>query len=287
MMRGVIPQGRQSLFRLILLMGMFMAGPCHGDEECPRKEGVILSGEVNVTATCECQDIGDPGQAYTIYDCKISVEKNAKTFRSGVYFRTEGRAEDPHAHIRELTVWKDGFLFVRYEGGGGNAWRHDFDYVFTVRDGELICLGSVLLYEHSQFYDVYDGLELNALTSHAAAPHFEVVMTEQNGALVANLDTTWALNKTDHDRCVAEIDKYLQSGEREPERDHEVTSCLLGNAILARYCDRQTELEKVLSQTKRILSAKDFDTFHGSVYSVVPGETHKRCEPLREKPKRN
>ena len=238
-----------------------------------------------MAAKCECRVFGEG------YDCEISIRRHGKEFRSHAEARTAPwKGEDPPlTYLRKLTRWQDGFLFVPSACGTGNAWRCRTDFVFAVRNGDLICIGNLapykeseghwLTYENGLFYDVYDGLELNELVSHAESPLFGMVMTEQSGRFVADLDRTWELNKNYYDRCLADINQYLEGGGGASEPYRGVVSSLLHNAALARYCDREKELDKSLSQAKCMLSAQDFDVFRGLAYSVVPGATHSSLPP--------
>lgn len=196
---GILPQGtHRALCCLTLLMSVVLTTVVNGAEECPQREGIVLSGKVNVTASCQCYASKVlPRGVDTTYDCEIFVERNGRKFSSGVTMRT-GRwtAEDPIIYIRKLTRWRDGFLFVPFGGGCGTMWPCWWDHVFTVRDGELLCIGSItgfgkpdgqwVLFEDGLFYDVA-GFRTYGLTCTANAPRFGRLMTEQNGIFVADL----------------------------------------------------------------------------------------------------
>jgi len=282
---GILPQRTHSaLCCLTLLVSVFLTTPGKGAEQCPQREGIVISGKVNVTASCECYGLADGAEGpYKTYGCDIFVERNGSKFRSGVTMRT-GRwtAEDPIIYIRKLTRWRDGFLFVPFGGGCGTMWPCWWDHVFTVRDGELLCIGSItgfgkpdgqwVLFEDGLFYDV-TGFRTYGLTCHANAPRFGRVMTEQNGIFVADLGRTWDLNEDRYNKCLADIDRYLREDGGKRSSYLGVMECLLHNGGLARYCDRERELEEMLSQAERMLSAQDFQKFRRSVYSVVPADT--------------
>lgn len=280
MLRWVLSKQRHDVFGLLLLLGVFFVAACYSDEDCPSVNGVILSGDINVTATCKCRAFEDSDEDhYEIYDCEIAVERNGKMYVTQYEFREGDGDKDPISAIKSQTNWKDGFLFVPSYCGTGNMWRCGVNYVFIVKGGELACLGSVTGFDRGFFYDVYDGLERNELTSHASAPCFFLLMTEQNGTLVADLERTWELNRNSYDSHMDDIERCLEKTGGEPDSSDEVVSSLLYSTALARYCDREKELEKMLSMAKRILSAANLDVFRKLIDCVVPGDTHKCCQP--------
>jgi hypothetical protein len=100
--------------------------------------------------------------------------------------------------------WKNRYLFVRESCGGGNAWRCNVEHIFRVSGDRLVELGVIFAHPESRdagsgygegyFRDVYNTLEMNSITSHAAAPGFWVWLKEKNGRLVADLGRTWQEN---------------------------------------------------------------------------------------------
>ncbi len=184
----------------------------------------------------------------------LTLEQETRRFTLATRQTRVASAEEAVERQRIVTGWKEGYLFVRDSCGGGNAWRCDRDHVFTLvadkkGNDELVYVGAVAsgedcnepgcALEDGVFTDIYDGLEANALTTHADAPAPIIGLSEQGGRFVADLDLTWDMNQERYTaglRCLAD-----QTGNACTER---VTpkNALLFNALLAQYTGRRDEL---------------------------------------------
>lgn len=273
-----LPIGRISL---TLLLSIGMAGLCWCAEGDVNKKYVILSGKVNVTAAC------DPFGRDSVNrlrngpaECEITVERNGIAYGISTHGVPGRRPGDVIADIRRGTIWKNGYLFVPYSCGPGNAWRCRGKYVFAVRHGRLISIGEIAgEFSDGLFHDIYDRLEVNDLTPHVNAPRFVIVMKEENGKFMADLNRTWAHNRRQYAQCFEEIHQYIERRGHDSENWKSVVPPILNNAALAKYCNRSRELDLAVHQAKSILPKEPFALFEKLVSSVKPGEIPSR--PLK------
>jgi len=292
MQRGTRPTDCSAVQGLCLTLLMCVLATVPGysgedREECPKKKGIMASGAVNIKTACKCWAYEFQDERHENYDCEIIIERKGKVYRSWALLSFRGSDSDPVAHLKGLTSWRDGYLFVPYDGGGGTAWRGSGHHIFAIRDGELISSGSIAEssdgpegFKNGLLHDVFAGLELNALTNHASSPRFTVVMRPHDCTFVADLDRTWEFNNGYYNENLDVIRKYLEKPECQLPLPDNVTAALLANAALTRYCNRDQELKSTISKAKNILSGKDFDLLREELYRVVPGQIPGR--PLQE-----
>ena len=198
------------------------------------------------------------GRAANVYECELTVSAGGRSVRIETMpvVPTLPRAVEA---IRERVHWKDGYLFVGTDCGGGNAWCCYAERVFAIRDGELIDFGHVCSrdvhaagssFDGHRFIDMYDVLEGNALTSHAEAPEFPVVRVRSGGTLVTDRDATWEMNQ----RTFESVARSLAKARR---GQYGLKQHILLDAALAKYCGRTTELRETMSLARRLLTQEE------------------------------
>lgn len=175
--------------------------------------------------------------------------------------------------IRERVRWKNDYLFVGTDCGGGNAWCCNKERVFALDHGQLIDLGHVCprdlhdagsSYDGTRFLDRYDLLEGNALTSHADAPEFPVIRVRRGDALVTDVDATWELNR----HTFESVSRYLAKAHHGEFR---VRGHILLAATLAKYCGRSSELREVLSHARQLLTRDERSRLNEALREVKEG----------------
>jgi hypothetical protein len=219
----------------------------------------LLRFPVHVSATAEF------GRQAGLAVITLTLEQETGRFMLTTLQTRVASAEEGIERQRTLTGWKDGYLFVRDSCVGGNAWRCDRDHVFTLIAGkkgkdELVYVGAVAsgedcnepgcALEDGVFTDIYDGLEANALTSHADAPALIIGVNERGGRFVVDPDLTWDMNQERYTaglRCLAN-----QTSKPCTERVTPKTA-LLFNALLARYTGRRDELSAFRLFTRGVM----------------------------------
>ena len=161
--------------------------------------------------------------------------------------------------IRERVRWKDDYLFVGTDCGGGNAWCCYAERVFALDHGQLIDFGHVCprdfhvagsSYDGARFVDQYDVLEGNALTSHADAPEFPVIRRRNGDALETDVDATWELNR----RTFESVSRSLAKATR---GQYGLRHHILLAAALAKYCGRHAELRETMSRARELLTREE------------------------------
>ncbi|MEW6111913.1 MAG: hypothetical protein AB1664_07270 [Thermodesulfobacteriota bacterium] len=284
--RYCLPLGR--LLCLTLLTYSLLIGTSLAQYKYIQK-AVLLSGEVDVTVTYALRgqewDESLPGPRYW-GDVTIHVTRGDISFEVPYLSLSRTSPNGVIEGIRESTGWKDGYLFIPSECGGGTSWRCETEYVFAVRQGKLIKVGEFAVtmgpntpglgssYAHGFFYDVWGRLEANPFTSHASAPFFFMVMKEEDGVLAPDLDRTWEHNRETYKEKLEFIRHYDRGKPSDDTRRQSLASSLLLCAALAKYCDRQPELDLAMRQAKYLLPDKEFGVFQDLIERrVVKGNT--------------
>jgi hypothetical protein len=196
------------------------------------------------------------------------------------------------SRIKKSVGWKGNYLFVTDKCGGGNALRCDVEHVFTIRQGQLIYIGSIQRgldnegekpgsgYRNGYFFDLYDRLELSGWTSHASTPTICIAMKEKGGHFIADLERTWRENLSQYKQNLEDI-KGLKDKKYDDDEDfveeNQILEIVRKNAIIAKYCRHQGELMQVMKEAKSILKEGDFKMIEVLLNEVVPGELP-RCE---------
>lgn len=239
----------------------------------------ILTRPVAVFAQPDA--VPTPRAGFHPFTLTVARGDQAFTYRTSLV--AAGDVASALAILRRTIGWRGGYLFVRQECGGGNAWRCDVDQVFALRRGVLARIGEQIggrrnqapgaAYRNAHFVDVYDRLENNPLTSHAAAPWFRIYMVDRDGVLAADLPFTWKKDVRRFESNRRELARIERDPRIDPRaRDEAVASLLLHNAALARYCRQQDALDATGRDAKRLLTAERYRTFERLVAAVVPGE---------------
>jgi len=159
--------------------------------------------------------------------------------------------------LRQAVAWTPPYLFVQLGCGGGNAWLCDRVIVFKVDDGIATHLVSVAaqdgppddVFTGHYFIDTYDKLEQDYGFGHAEAPWFSIAIEDTAQGLVVSAEATWLLN---HDRY----------------RSHSVFT----QAVLAKYCGKQRELQRVVESALPTLESADTTLLFETLDAIVPSE---------------
>jgi len=239
----------------------------------------ILSDRVNVQAILIESET--PLELY-FFDIVVTHDRRQfKTF-TGIMARD---IKEAVSSLKKSVGWKGNYLFVTEDCGGGNIWRCYVEHVFAIRQGQLIYIGSVVqqdldnkpgsCYRNGYFFDIYDRLEDNDLTSHASAPAIHIVTKEKGGRFIVDLERTWRENLSQYKQNLEDIkglkDEKYDYGKDSVER-YQTPERVLFNAVLAKYCRRQGELMQAMKEAKSILKEVDFIKLEVILNKVVPGE---------------
>lgn len=225
---------------------------------------VLLEKPVRVTARpVHC------GPRYC--ECELTVSGGGRSVHVGTTLmqRTFPRAVEK---IRERVRWKDGYLFVGTDCGGGNAWCCLGERLFAYEGGQLIDFGHVCprddvagsSWNGTRFLDRYDVLEGNALTSHADAPEFLVVRVRRGDALVTDKEATWDLNRQTFDSVSRSLAKAKRG-------QFGIRRHLLLNAALTKYCGRTAEYRETMSRARQLLTRQERGRLNEALGEVREG----------------
>jgi len=238
----------------------------------------ILSGRVNVQGILTETDPDYFGFA-------IVVTHDRRQFKTGTGIMGSGDIKKAVSRIKKSVGWKGNYLFVTEDCGGGNIWRCYVEHVFAIRQGQLIYIGSVVqqdldnkpgsCYRNGYFFDIYDRLEDNDLTSHASAPAIHIVTKEKGGRFIVDLERTWRENLSQYKQNLEDIkglkDEKYDYGKDSVER-YQTPERVLFNTVLAKYCRHQGELMQTMKEAKSTLKEVDFIKLEVILNEVVPGE---------------
>jgi len=230
---------------------------------------VILQKPVKVMA----KDID--GSEENHYQLELSVEHNGERYKFHTNIMHITSYNDAIQYQRKRTHWQGPYLLVGYERGGGNAPRGYLDIVFILKKGKLLYLGEVDAdsFKNGVFKDWYDKFEGNELTSHAESPLIRLVLEEKGGRLMVNLDKTWTENQKRFNDNRAIINDILSNKKMNSESKVTwLSGPLLFNAVLGKYCKRQTDMDSFLRIANKKLYRKSLRIFNEILTGVVPGE---------------
>ncbi len=199
-----------------------------------------------------------------------------------------GDLDEAVAVLRRGVRVRGGFLFIRTECGGGNAWNCETESVFALADGRATYLGDVVSGGRDEvgtaggdslFTSRYDRLEGNRLTSHADAPGFLVYSRPGDGRLVPDLDHTWLANRGPDRLEALRRSAADLPGDRDGGRRLGVE--VLSVAALARYCGRDQALAEARILAARVLPPAMAGNVDALLDQVIPGESPPRngCRP--------
>ena len=263
------------------LVTLLVAPPSAG-APASRAATVILDRPVRVVAYAE----PTRPPTWPVHTFTLRISRGADCIEGTTMIREPDpvRFEDAPAKLRRSIGWKDRFLFVREECGGGNMWRRVVEDVFELRDGKLVSLGALgargsagigTCYAAGRFRDVYDDLEINPATSHAGSPGFPIVSQEHDGRLVVDADRTWQANLATFRRNRAVARKQRVPDPTDPRTEDQgkwenVVSPRLANAAIAKYCGRSAALSATLHEAESILPAKVLARFRAALAKVIP-----------------
>lgn len=245
------------------------------------KQFNILSGKVNVQASLFANEGWDVNEGP--YDFEILVTYDRKQFKVPSLIIGVRNIDKAVFQIIESTGWKDHYLFVPSECGGGNAWRCNIEHIFTIREGKLIRVGEARSddgkpgssYRNGFFYDIYDGLEVNRLTSHAESPAIEIIMEEKGGRIIVDLERTWEKNLNQYKQNLVEMREPKNEKYDKQTMQRLVIKAVLFNAALAKYCRHQKELKEAMEEAKSRLEKEDFELLKVILSKLNPGELPK------------
>lgn len=196
--------------------------------------------------------------------------------------------------FKRRTRWKDKYLFIAESCGGCNAFRGERDRVYKIKSGRLELVGIIQgrydesrgdNYKNGLFLDCYDKFEINRLTSHALGPSFYLVLKDVDDHLSVDLDQTWLWNKSDYQDNLKIIHRRIDKKVLKPvdrfvngfpaEGDDVVTSALLTNGLLCKYCKRDDEYLGNLQSAKKFFTKTYLKEALNIFAEVVPGEEMK------------
>lgn len=248
---------------VLLVLSLGVVKISHSEDRIVYQKFKILDGNVSVTAKYYVFKGYPVNSSPYEFDLNISKGKNIYTIETILIARKSYK--EAISDIRTGTGWKNGYLFVPSECGGGNAWRCNTEHVFSLRKGKLINIGEVgygiskdngpgSTYDNGYFYDYYDKFEINKLTSHASAPGIVMLMKEVDGIFVQDLSRTWDFNANRYKENKEIIEKYKKA--KDGWQTEEYIRPLLGNAVLSKFCGKNTELEYILKQAEVTLDGE-------------------------------
>jgi hypothetical protein len=188
---------------------------------------------------------------------------------------------DAVRHLRQAVAWRQPYLFVLSECGGGNAWSCDVEHVLRIESGSLAWLGRFVAegetsasssYKHGFFLDLYDKLEDKAPLSHAAAPRFPIAFRDRDGHPALDLEETWRINR----REVLDVLARDWPAPKETEpcdlRDETRAAAFAQALAIARYCDQESAVAEIFTKAAQILTSDEFEIVDRVGKLVVPGE---------------
>ncbi len=232
-------------------------------------EIALLETPVKVTASLNARDEGG-------YAAQIGVHNGpiAQLVSTVVSASTQTEAE---RLLRKQVLWRAPYLFVHSSCGHGRNLRCEGETVFKVAEGAAMRLGDVIgtapaVYSQGQFLDVYDKLEGQLRVAPELTPRFVIVLDDAGRQFAVNAAATWSGN-ADTWRVHTGRLAVTRPGSTWSESElSEYLYALVSNAALARYCNRHNELQQLLNDAQRVLSAGQLRTVADALSKVAPLE---------------
>lgn len=187
----------------------------------------------------------------------IELRDRKKTVRLETALAGVSELKSALERLRQAVAWTPPYLFVQLECGGGNAWACNKVMIFKVDDGvatHLVSVGTqdgraTDVFNGHYFIDVYDKLELAPGFSHHESPWFSLAIEDTAQGLVVSAEATWLLN-----------------------HHHYRRSSVFTQAVLAKYCGKQHELQGLLESALPNLTSADATLLFKTLDAIVPIE---------------
>jgi hypothetical protein len=231
-------------------------------------EIALLETPVKVTATLNVRDEGG-------YAAQIGVHTGpiAQLVSTTVIAGTQTEAERV---LRKQVQWQAPYLFVHSSCGAGRNLRCEGETVFKIVESSATRLGDVIgmapaVYAQGRFLDVYDKLEGQLDPAQALTPRFVIVLDDAGRQLAANAAATWSANSTAWQEHAARLTTTSRQQLAEAELS-KYLSALISNAALARYCNRNDELQQLLNSAHSVLTVGQLRMMTDTLSKVVPLE---------------
>jgi len=182
--------------------------------------------------------------------------------------------------LRASVAWRAPYLFVREECGGGNAWGCFKETVFEVASGRARRIGAFIVGEKPReapqslrdrhFLDWYDKLEDAKLgLCHARSPGFEIALSLKGKRTLVDRDATWSSNQPEYKKRLALIGTWLA---QDSVADEEAMAAIIFNAVLAKYCGMQAQLDDLVGRVTPRLTADQRGDLQEALRLTVPLE---------------
>jgi hypothetical protein len=258
---------------LAIAVALVAAGPSRALAAPIAREPItLMTGKVSVTAVSIDDDFG--------FSFRIEVRQGAQGYRFETGIIGVGSRAKALLQLCQTTGWRAGYLFVRTDCGGGNAWRCSREQVFASRAGRLVHLGDVRVadevfslgasFRDGMFVDIYDKLEDNDLTSHGMAPAIRLIRRERRNQLSVSLNDTWEANAAAY---AANLDAIRTAAAGRAIQPDGLRAAVLFNAALARYCRRAPESAMMAQVARDRLDNDERRRLNAALAQVVSGET--------------
>jgi len=240
----------------------------------------ILSGVVTISARLQSKLPFGAGEVF-VYE--VVLDHKGEVFRYACTVQGND-VQDAITTLRKGAGWVGGFLFARsrFDVECGTGWRCPIEQVFEINNGKLVRVGEILAgrdgkpganFKNGFFHDIYNRLEDSGFDGHAGAPGVRLVLTVTDGHFEVSMAETWAANRPDFNQNIRDIQIVLGSKQRDQRL---LAAALLRNAVVAKYCKKQVELENARNIARSNLDSSRFAEFERLLGQVIPGELPNR-----------
>lgn len=187
------------------------------------------------------------------------------------------------ARVRQGVGWKGAYLFVMNENNG-RLTRSATDAVLKLQDGRLVEVGTIARshqaraeplgpgYDGGCFHDRIDKFEGDVANFGTMNIGWEIVLREENGRFVTDLDATWKANaqrlKTNTDEGAA----ILKRGEKGRPAQKRLFGSFGENALVAMYCGRLQDAAQWMQRARQVLEPDALHQLETMARDLTPGE---------------
>lgn len=196
-------------------------------------------------------------------------------------------ADDGRGRIR----WLSPYLLV-LSHTGGRAEAYDKTWIFKIVEGKLTRMGTVggdaEMASTGRFQSLYNKASVwqgEEFDCEACRPQVRLVIEDKDGALAANPEATWEINQKewqDNEKFVA---SQIQAGlPKDPDAQDlwrmQTLGALIENAVVAKYCRHDTEVQRLTALAKANLDQASLDELNNSLRNLVPLELPDRWDAV-------
>lgn len=185
--------------------------------------------------------------------------------------------------VKRRNGWRDRYLFIAGESLD-SPWRDPLDHVFVLEGRQLVPVGAIAHppaagrerlapgYRDGVFLDRFDAFQGELGGFGCKGVGWPLVLREEEGQFTVDLERTWATNQVWLQRNEAIARTCLGGGPDDAALQDMLLATAGENALLAKYCGRNEDLERYRQQAQAVLDKPHRAQLRLMLRRITPGE---------------